>query len=169
MKFLTQTENNNFKVEYDCLFNIRIKTCLKEINKDVNYYLGEDDSVRLYTSGALLTSKRVNNVKISFVKNDGEQLFAIEERDLNEMENRIKDINAYVCATGVLVAYEFYHEGNIFDYYTYNGAKISNNNLDKLINKIDKYEQTLGIYFDKDEPRTLEKPCTNLIMKYLEQ
>lgn len=169
MKFLTQTENKNFKVEYDCLFNIRVKTCLKEINKDVNYFLGEDDSVRLYTSGALLTSKTVSEIKISFVKNDGEQLFCIEEKELNEMENKIKDINAYACSTGVLVAYEFYHGANIFDYYTYNGATLSNNDLDKLIKKIDKYEETLGIYFDKDEPNKLDKPCTDFVMKCLGQ
>ena len=108
MKFLNQTQNKHFYYSgKGCLFNTNSENCLIYIDEtDVDYTRGEECSAYFYPSGAKITEKKNHSIYITFFKNNGETLFTVNKKELNEMENRIFDINAYVCGSGVLVSTE---------------------------------------------------------------
>ena len=127
-----------------------------------------ENSAKFYSSGALLTYKKVNTIDICFMKNNGERLFSIREDELNEMENTIFDINALVCGTGVLVAWQKFDGKCDFEYFTYTGATFKNNNYDALKKKVDKFEDMLGIYYDEPE-KCKQMPNIDFLMSNLNE
>ena len=55
----------------------------------------------------------------------------------------------------MLVSYKYYY-GEEYVYYTYNNAEIHAYTFDKIKDKIDKFEQNLGLYYNENKvaPKT---------------
>lgn len=159
MKTLNETKNKNFKLLCDCIGN----QCLK-IKKDdewqkVNFNLSPDDSIKIYSSGALLISKIDHNIHIMFVKNNGEILLEAEEFDLNDIGATINDINVTVYSSGVLQDIYFNDGSHQFYYHTYLGSYFHERDYSKLVAKVNNYEQAI-----KDEHiynTSFEEECSN--------
>lgn len=169
MKFLTQTKNKHFYFDGEgCLFNTNLESCVRYVEQNPNPLMSGENSAKFYSSGALLTYKKGNTIDICFMKNNGERLFGIREDELNEMENTIYDINALVCGTGVLVAWQKFDGKCDFEYFTYTGATFKNNNYDALKKKVDKFEDMLGIYYDEPE-KCKQMPNIDFLMSNLNE
>ena len=168
MRFLTTTENKNFYLQQDCVFNQNLQVCIGKVRKSINFYLFEDDGVEFYSSGALLISKHNHSINLMFVKNNGETLFSVQEKELDDLGCDLYDVNAFVCGTGVLVYYDYGNEPkHEYFYYTYNGAYIRDTNLERLVEKVNKYERALGVYYDNSPIQKDVKPNTQYILDCL--
>ena len=160
MKFLTQTKNKHFYYSgKDCLFNGNRENCIMYIPEEHGY--GKESGAEFYPSGALMIKKDSTQILLYYMLNSGESLFRIHKKELNEMENNIYDINAYPCETGVLVGYKYYDNTYKFEYYTYLGGVFTSYDIDELKNKVEKYERTLGVFYDE--------PTKNNDAKYTKQ
>lgn len=170
MKFLNLTTNKRFYYSgKGCLFNTNKENCLIYVDEnDVDYTLGEENSVQFYPSGAKITQKKNHSIYITFFKNNGDTLFTVSKKELNEMENTIYDINAYACMSGVLVSTEYYGNKFKYEYYLYNGTCLTETDFDKLNKKVNKYEELVGMYYDTT---TQKNPAThtNFIKSFLDR
>ena len=156
MKILNQCENKNFKkCDKNTYENLNNSERISLNNDNINYCMGDHCQIATYPSGLLLVKKSANEISLKFVNNNGEVLFDIKRDELVEMQNNIYDINALVCSSGVLVAYKYYY-GEEYVYYTYNNAEIHAYTFDKIKDKIDKFEQNLGLYYNENKvaPKT---------------
>lgn len=156
MKILNQCKNKNFK-EYDknTYENLNNSEKISLNNDNINYCMGDHYQIATYPSGLLMIYKSAYKIEIKFMNNNGEMLFDLTRDELEEMSNTIYDINALVCSSGVLVSYKHYY-GEEYVYYTYNNAEIHAYTFDKIKDKIDKFEQNLGLYYNENKvaPKT---------------
>lgn len=143
MNTLNETKNENFKLLCDCVNNQCLKIKKNGEWQKVKFTLHPDDAVKIYSTGALLTSKINYNIHIMFVDNDGEILLEALEYDLNEMDAVIADINVTVYNSGVLEDMCFYGGIHHFYYHTYLGSYFHETDYSRLVEKVKKYEQAL--------------------------
>lgn len=149
MKILNNCENKNFKkCDKNTYENINNGVKYSINNDDINYFYGDHYQIATYPSGLLLVKKSANEISLKFIKNNGEVLFDVKRDELVEMENNIYDINAIVCSSGVLVSYKYYHSEE-YAYFTYNNAEMHAYTFDKIKDKVDKFEQNLGLYYNE--------------------
>lgn len=162
MKFLTQSKNKHFYYSgKDCLFNGNRESCIMYIPEEHGY--GKESGAEFYPSGALMTVKDSTHIFLFYMLNSGEKLFEIKANDLNEMENTIYDINAYPCETGVLVGYQYFDKTYKFEYYTYLGGVFTSYDINELKQKVEKYEKTLGVFYD-EQPKNKDAKYTKQIL-----
>lgn len=149
MKILSNCDNKNFKkYENNTYENINngLKISLKK--DDINYCFGDHCHIDTYPSGLLMVYKSSNRIDVKFVNNNGEILFDLSRDELEEMSNNIYDINAIVCSSGVLVSFKYYH-GEEYVYYTYNNAELHSYTFEKIKEKVNKFEENLGLYYNE--------------------
>ena len=148
MKFLKQHQNNNFYFdENNELRHTNLPMSAIKIQSDCENELNQQKSVKIFKTGALLSVKSNEQISYLFIKNNGVQLFKIQETELNEMENNIYDILAYPCVSGVLVVTQYYDKTFHMDYFTYTGSKFSGSNLIELDKRVRAYEKLAGIVY----------------------
>ena len=145
MKKLKNTKNPHLKILYDCMGNQKLQLTKNDGKKEIPFYIGEDDSVEIYSSGALIGHWQKEKSKIAFIDNNGQVLFDIVK------SNAVKDLQAVVCDTGVLVEEKWNNDKMFMQYYTYSGEIIVASDVKNLANKIAEFEQEKGIYWDEDE------------------
>lgn len=149
MKFLNLSENRNFYINYNYIVNANTNKLITFVDKNVDILRGELSEVKTYSSGVMTVLKKDYSIKIEFFKNNAKRLFTLYKGELNEMENRVFDINAYACSSGVLVATIYYGDFKQYDYYLYKGGVIESFDLEELSQKVDEYEKDFGFYIDK--------------------
>lgn len=167
MKLLSQTKNKHFYFGYEgCLYNTSKENCLMHIEEKHLPQLSIEESVKFYPSGALVTIKNSNKIKLIFINNDGERLV---DFDTDKLNKPVKNLDAFVCSTGVYLALTYMDNDSCFEYHTYKGGVLMSFDESKLDKKIEKYEQVLGIYEDNFELSKKKKPFTNQILEALNQ
>ena len=157
MEILNIAENKNFKKLDDRTYLIVNTGRIVHIdNFDDDMILHHYGKIEVFEPGLLCVDKKRNSVTVFFLTNDGKKLFEAKATEMEEMENRIYDMHAYGCSSGVLVTYWFYDQTHFYEYYTYNGAKIMSNDFDKIKEKVDKFEQGLPVYKNSSKDDSLQ-------------
>ena len=168
MEILNTSENKNFKLLYDCLFNQRLQIKNGDSYQDVNFMLGPDDQVSIYPSGALLRRATRFSVRVMFINNDGSILVDAYKQGLDDLGAQIYDVRGLAYTTGVMVTVEYFNHEYDYLYYTYLGSLIKADSYEELTQKVEKYEQSLGTYHNKIEtPKAQSTPYTDFLMNCL--
>lgn len=108
MEILNQMQNGNFEIiDKNKIKNVHTGEIIKGATQLLNDYMGDHVLIETYSSGVLAVRKQSYQIDIKFIKNNGDALIDLSLDDLNEMDNKIYDVNAIVCSSGVLVAYNF--------------------------------------------------------------
>lgn len=154
MEILNQMQNGNFEIiDKNKIKNVHTGEIIKGATQLLNDYMGDHVLIETYSSGVLAVRKQSYQIDIKFIKNNGDALIDLSLDDLNEMGNKIYDVNAIVCSSGVLVAYNFF-KGDRYVYYTYSGAQIPARDFDDLRARI--------AYFEADPAPTYTNTPTTL-------
>lgn len=157
MEFLALEENKNFYYDgKDSWFNVNTnEKVMKEV--DVNLFFGNEASIKFYSTGALVTYKIFNFLKIYFIRNDGKRLFTFEPQDIHKMDNRYTYVSGYGCKSGILIGCQYEDGSSSYEYHTYNGVVIRSNDFCDLDKKINKFEEKLKSYYsEKQNKKNIE-------------
>lgn len=149
MEFLSQEKNENFYYDgKDSWFNVNTN---ERVMKEVSFepYRGDEASIRFYSTGALVTYKIFNFLKIYFVRNDGKRLFNFEPEDVHKMEKRFTYVAGYGCGTGVLLSLQYEDNSSHYEYHTYGGVVIRSNDFCDLVKKVNKFEEKMNVYYSE--------------------
>lgn len=166
---LSQSENKNFYFSgKGNLFNRNSENCLLHIKDNIDRSI-EDVDLYFYPSGALYEEKNSAGICLIYFMNNSERLFTIKKEELNEKSNRIYDINAIACGTGVLVAYRYYDKKEYYEYYLYNKTMICDSDLANLQKRVKAYEHLFGIYYGEPVKVKTHNEATEHIFKCLGQ
>ena len=141
MKKLNSTNNSHLKLLYDCMGNQKLQLTCFDTKREVPFYIGQDDRVTIYSSGALVEHWQNNKTHVAFIDNNGQKLVDVVEQDLQ----------AVVFDSGVLVAQKCNNNKYFLQYYTYSGELIVAGDVKNLANKITEFEQEKGIFSDGEQ------------------
>ena len=167
MKLLSQAKNKHFYFGYKgCLYNSSKENCLIHIDEKFLPEFNIEESVKFYPSGALVTIKNSNKINLIFFNNAGERLIDIDSDNLNKP---VKNIESYVCSTGIYLSYMFLDNTTSFSYHTYKGGVLTSEDENKLDKKIEKYEHFFGIYEDDTIPQKRNAPYSKQILEAMGQ
>ena len=145
MKKLKSENNSHLRILYDCMGNQKLQQTICGIKKEVPFYIGQDDKVTIYASGALVEHFEKGKDKIAFVDNNGKVFF-----DITQSSRELK-LSVAVFDTGVLIGEKAKNGEQLLQYYTYQGEIIVDSNAKGLIDKVSEFEQRSGLFLDNDE------------------
>lgn len=169
MKFLTITNNPNFIYKEDgTLFASNQPYPLDKIQPNTNPYFYNDSRVSIFSSGALVVKKIAHEIEVCFYTNDGKRLFQEKAIELDDIGAEIYDIDGAVCSSGVIVDKNYGRDDHDYIYYLYNGSTMKDRDIYKLIEKVDRYENSLGIFSDP-APKTKQTEIGKFTLEAFEQ
>lgn len=149
MKFLTITNNPNFIYKEDgTLYSSDNPLPLDKIEPNTNTFFYNKSRVSIFASGALVVKKIANEIEVSFYTSDGKPLFKEKAVDLDDIGATLYDMDAVVCSSGVILDKDYGRDDHDFIYYLYNGSVMKDQDIYRLQEKIDRYENNLGIFSD---------------------
>lgn len=168
MNFLRKEENKHFYYSGESnLFCTNSENCIAHIKSESELKGREKDTVTYYSSGALLRSYINDCLQITFIQNNADRTFSFYANDMCEKECPYYDVKTYVCGSGVLAAFQYFDGNTDYEYHTYSGMLIKDNDFDSIIKKIDKYEDRIGVCFNnvnetKEVIKLVKNDCEKL-------
>ena len=158
MEILNIVKNKNFReLDKDTYLSVNTGKIIHIDNYDEDMKLYNYGKIATYKSGLLCVDKKRNSIRVFFITNNGKKLFETKVLDMQEMENTIYDINAHACSSGVLVCFEDYKHKCYYEYYTYNGAKVTSSDFNDIKEKIDAFESNTPIFTNINNEEDLDR------------
>lgn len=119
-----------------------------KIVNSINWFMGTKEAVEYCNQGALITLDYGLVCEYKFVKNNGDVLI---HDHINGLKNDMIRHDLYIFDSGINVSKHYKGGTSEYDYYFYDGEKVHETDLDRLIDKVEKREYEKQVFTDPED------------------